>query len=91
VVVVINKIDREAARPDWVIDATFELFMDLGASDEQVGGWGRGGGGGGAAQAAGRQGRAPGDSSTVSMGRIDTEFLRGVLFSEQGLQLRGQT
>jgi GTP-binding protein len=39
VVVVVNKIDREAARPDWVIDATFELFMDLGASDEQVGGW----------------------------------------------------
>ncbi len=36
VVVVINKIDRPAARPDWVIDATFELFMDLGASDEQV-------------------------------------------------------
>uniref|UniRef100_A0A7S3RAJ0 Elongation factor Tu, chloroplastic n=1 Tax=Dunaliella tertiolecta TaxID=3047 RepID=A0A7S3RAJ0_DUNTE len=35
VVVVVNKIDREAARPDWVIDRTFELFMDLGASDEQ--------------------------------------------------------
>lgn len=35
VVVVINKIDRAAARPDWVIDNTFELFMDLGATDEQ--------------------------------------------------------
>mmetsp|Transcript_3232 Transcript_3232/g.7093 ORF Transcript_3232/g.7093 Transcript_3232/m.7093 type:complete len:688 (-) Transcript_3232:619-2682(-) len=35
VVVVVNKIDRPAARPDWVIDNTFELFMDLGASDEQ--------------------------------------------------------
>eukprot|EP00199_Chlamydomonas_sp_CCMP681_P001353 CAMPEP_0119107554 /NCGR_PEP_ID=MMETSP1180-20130426/11089_1 /TAXON_ID=3052 ORGANISM="Chlamydomonas cf sp, Strain CCMP681" /NCGR_SAMPLE_ID=MMETSP1180 /ASSEMBLY_ACC=CAM_ASM_000741 /LENGTH=678 /DNA_ID=CAMNT_0007093059 /DNA_START=94 /DNA_END=2130 /DNA_ORIENTATION=+ len=35
VVVVVNKIDREAARPDWVIDHTFELFMDLGANDEQ--------------------------------------------------------
>jgi len=35
VVVVVNKIDRPSARPDWVIDATFELFMDLGASDEQ--------------------------------------------------------
>jgi GTP-binding protein len=35
VVVVVNKIDRDAARPDWVIDRTFELFMDLGATDEQ--------------------------------------------------------
>ena len=35
VVVVVNKIDRDAARPDWVVDATFELFMDLGANDEQ--------------------------------------------------------
>ncbi|GFR42798.1 hypothetical protein Agub_g3763 [Astrephomene gubernaculifera] len=34
VVVVVNKIDRPAARPEWVIDSTFELFMDLGASDE---------------------------------------------------------
>ena len=31
----VNKIDRDAARPDWVIDRTFELFMDLGATDEQ--------------------------------------------------------
>ena len=33
--VVVNKIDRPAARPDWVVDSTFELFMDLGATDEQ--------------------------------------------------------
>lgn len=32
---VVNKIDRPAARPDWVVDSTFELFMDLGATDEQ--------------------------------------------------------
>jgi GTP-binding protein len=35
VVVVVNKIDRPAARPEWVVDSTFELFMDLGASDDQ--------------------------------------------------------
>eukprot|EP00884_Botryococcus_braunii_P004047 jgi/Botrbrau1/13643/Bobra.0373s0017.1 len=35
VIVVINKIDRPAARPDYVIDATFDLFVELGASDEQ--------------------------------------------------------
>ncbi|KAL4423835.1 hypothetical protein ABPG75_001136 [Micractinium tetrahymenae] len=35
VVVVVNKVDRPAARCDWVIDQTFELFLDLGASDEQ--------------------------------------------------------
>lgn len=35
VVVVVNKIDRPAARPDYVIDTTFDLFVDLGASDEQ--------------------------------------------------------
>ncbi|GAB4814842.1 hypothetical protein N2152v2_001888 [Parachlorella kessleri] len=35
VVVVVNKVDRPAARPDWVIDQTFELFLDLGATDEQ--------------------------------------------------------
>jgi hypothetical protein len=34
---VVNKIDRPAARPDWVVDSTYELFMDLGATDEQVG------------------------------------------------------
>ncbi|MEM7114917.1 MAG: translational GTPase TypA [Chloroflexota bacterium] len=36
VIVVVNKIDREAARPDYVVDATFDLFIDLGASDEQA-------------------------------------------------------
>ena len=36
VVVVINKIDRPAARPDWVVDATFDLFIDLGADEEQA-------------------------------------------------------
>ena len=36
VVVVVNKIDRPAARPDAVVDATFDLFIDLGASDEQT-------------------------------------------------------
>jgi len=36
VIVVVNKIDRDAARPDWVVDQVFELMMDLGASDEQI-------------------------------------------------------
>jgi len=35
-VVVINKIDRDGARPDWVLDQTFELFDNLGATDEQL-------------------------------------------------------
>jgi len=35
-VVVINKIDRDGARPDWVLDQTFELFDRLGATDEQL-------------------------------------------------------
>ena len=35
-VVVINKIDRDGARPDWVIDQTFDLFDRLGATDEQL-------------------------------------------------------
>jgi len=34
--VVINKIDRPAARPDYVIDKVFDLFVELGATDEQV-------------------------------------------------------
>jgi GTP-binding protein len=34
--VVINKIDRDGARPDWVLDQTFELFDRLGASDRQL-------------------------------------------------------
>ena len=35
VVVVVNKIDREGARPDYVVDNTFDLFCNLGATDEQ--------------------------------------------------------
>jgi len=35
-IVVINKIDRPGARPDWVIDQTFDLFDKLGATDEQL-------------------------------------------------------
>ncbi|MCB1851168.1 MAG: translational GTPase TypA [Gammaproteobacteria bacterium] len=35
-IVVVNKIDREGARPGWVIDQTFDLFDRLGASDEQL-------------------------------------------------------
>ena len=35
-IVVINKIDRPGARPDWVINQVFELFDRLGATDEQL-------------------------------------------------------
>ena len=35
-IVVVNKIDREGARPDWVINEVFDLFDKLGASDEQL-------------------------------------------------------
>ena len=35
-IVVVNKIDRPGARPDWVISETFDLFYNLGASDEQL-------------------------------------------------------
>ena len=35
-IVVVNKIDRPGARPDWVIDQVFDLFDNLGATDEQV-------------------------------------------------------
>ncbi|WP_439134826.1 translational GTPase TypA [Pseudomaricurvus sp.] len=35
-IVVINKIDRPGARPDWVMDQVFELFDALGATDEQL-------------------------------------------------------
>ncbi|NKI35815.1 translational GTPase TypA [Wenzhouxiangella sp. XN79A] len=34
--VVVNKVDRPGARPDWVVDQTFELFDKLGATDEQL-------------------------------------------------------
>jgi GTP-binding protein len=36
VLVVVNKIDKPAARPDFVVDKTFDLFCELGASDEQT-------------------------------------------------------
>ncbi len=35
-IVVVNKLDRPNARPDWVVDQTFDLFDRLGASDEQM-------------------------------------------------------
>jgi len=34
--VVINKIDKPTARPDWVVDELFDLFITLGATDEQT-------------------------------------------------------
>ncbi|MCK9360787.1 translational GTPase TypA [Patescibacteria group bacterium] len=36
VIVVINKIDKPDARPDWVVDQVFDLFVTLGASDAQT-------------------------------------------------------
>ena len=35
-IVVINKIDKPAARPDWVHEAVLELFLELGANNEQI-------------------------------------------------------
>ncbi len=35
-IVVINKVDRPGARPDWVLNQTFDLFDRLGATDEQL-------------------------------------------------------
>jgi GTP-binding protein len=35
-IVVINKVDRDGARPDWVLDQTFDLFDKLGATEEQL-------------------------------------------------------
>jgi len=35
-IVIINKVDKPSARPDWVIDQVFDLFDNLGASDEQL-------------------------------------------------------
>lgn len=32
----INKVDRPGARPDWVLDQIFDLFDNLGATDEQL-------------------------------------------------------
>jgi GTP-binding protein len=35
-IVVVNKVDRPGARPDWVVDQVFDLFDRLGASEEQL-------------------------------------------------------
>jgi GTP-binding protein len=35
-ILVVNKIDRNGARPDWVVDQVFDLFVSLDASDEQL-------------------------------------------------------
>ena len=35
-ILVINKIDRQGARPDWVLDQVFDLFDKLGGNDEQL-------------------------------------------------------
>ncbi|MFH0987852.1 MAG: translational GTPase TypA [Parcubacteria group bacterium] len=35
-ILVINKIDKPQARPDWAVEQVFELFMDLGANEEQL-------------------------------------------------------
>jgi len=35
-IVVINKVDRDGARPDWVVNQTFDLFDRLGANEEQL-------------------------------------------------------
>src|SRR5512132_1535340 len=35
-IVVVNKVDRPGARPEWVVNQTFELFDRLGASDAQL-------------------------------------------------------
>ena len=34
IIVVINKVDKPGARPNWVLDKTFDLFVELGADDE---------------------------------------------------------
>ena len=36
VVVVVNKIDKPDARPEWALDATYDLFFELDASEEQI-------------------------------------------------------
>ena len=36
IIVVINKIDKPHARPDWVLNATYDLFFELGASEQQI-------------------------------------------------------
>ena len=36
IIVVISKIDKPDARPEWALNATYDLFFELGASDEQI-------------------------------------------------------
>ena len=36
IIVVINKIDKPAARCEWALNATFDLFIELGATDDQI-------------------------------------------------------
>jgi GTP-binding protein len=36
VILIINKIDKPDARPEWALDATYELFFELNASEEQI-------------------------------------------------------
>ena len=35
-IVVVNKVDRPGRAPDYVVNATFDLFIDLGANDDQA-------------------------------------------------------
>jgi GTP-binding protein len=35
-IVVVNKVDRTHARPDWTVNGTFDLFVELGATDDQA-------------------------------------------------------
>src|SRR5574339_683319 len=35
-IVVVNKVDRESARPDWVVNQTFDLMDKLGATEDQL-------------------------------------------------------
>ena len=35
IIVVINKVDKKDARPEWVLNRTFDLFIDMGATEEQ--------------------------------------------------------
>lgn len=36
IILVINKIDKPDARPEWVLNAVYDLFIDLGATDDQI-------------------------------------------------------
>ena len=36
ILVIVNKVDKPASRPEYVIDKTFDLFCELGATDEQT-------------------------------------------------------